>query len=362
MTPSAPKSTSKKAGRNGSGTKSAARRAAGGAPSAGLDAGRLLAFYRSMYVIRIFEEHVIALFQEGVLPGFLHVAIGQEGIATGVSEALDPEDFIGSTHRAHGHVLARGSSTEGMMAELMGRVTGYCRGKGGSMHVSDMSHNVVGANGVVGAGAPMMNGVALAQKDLGTGKIAVAFYGDGATNQGNVHEAMNLAQLWKLPVIFVCENNQYAESTPLWQHSPVADMAKRGLAFDMKTISVDGNDVLAVYDASVEAAEHARSGQGPVYLVCETKRMPGHYVGDAEVYRPKGEAKEWKSGDPIPRFAKVCEERGVTAADLEAARTDVESEIEAAVASARAADFPAAEEAMEHVYAEFPYAGPVIGL
>jgi acetoin:2,6-dichlorophenolindophenol oxidoreductase subunit alpha len=367
MTPPAPKSTSKRssAARNGAGTKAATpkRAAKGGSrPSDKLTREQLLAFYRSMYQVRVFEEQVIALFQEGVLPGFLHVAIGQEGVATGVSEALDPGDFVGSTHRAHGHVLARGSSSAGMMAELMGRITGYCRGKGGSMHVSDMSHNVVGANGVVGAGAPMMNGVALSQQTLGTGKIAVAYYGDGASNQGNVHEAMNLAQLWKLPTLFVLENNRYAESTPLAQHSPIEDLTLRGRAFDMKTLTADGNDVLAVYDVAVEAAEYARSGKGPVYLVFELKRLPGHYVGDAEVYRPKGEAKEWKAADPIPRFAKELEGRGVKPAELATIRGDVEAEIEDAVAKARAADFPAAEEAMEHVYAEFPYEGPVIGV
>jgi acetoin:2,6-dichlorophenolindophenol oxidoreductase subunit alpha len=330
---------------------------------ADLDQDRLLAFYRSMYLIRVFEEKVIELFQEGELPGFLHVAIGQEAIATGVSEALDPGDYIGSTHRAHGHVLARGSSPVAMMAELMGRITGYCQGKGGSMHLADMTHNVVGANGVVGAGAPMMTGVALAQQRTDTGKIAVTYYGDGASNQGNVFEAMNLAQLWKLPVLFICENNGYAESTPYWQQVPVKDLAVRGKAFDMKTISVDGNDVVAVYEATLEAAEHARSGKGPVYMVCETKRIVGHYVGDAEVYRPKGEAKEWRTGDPIKRFeALVQEKHEVTADQLEQVRTEVEAEVERAVEEARAAELPPPEAALEHVYAEYPYPGPVLGV
>jgi pyruvate dehydrogenase E1 component alpha subunit len=332
-----------------------------GGPASKLGTDELLSIYRMMLLIRRFEEQVIELFQEGVLPGFLHVAIGQEAIAAGTGAALRPEDYIGSTHRAHGHVLAKGSSSAGMMAELMGRVTGYCRGKGGSMHVADLSHNVVGANGVVGAGAPMMTGVALTLQQRGEGGVAVAFYGDGATNQGNVHEAMNLAQLWHLPVIFVCENNGYAESTPYWQHAPVADLASRGLAYDMKTISVDGNDPLAVYDAIAEAREHAESGAGPVYVVAETRRIVGHYIGDAEVYRAKGEAKEWRKGDPIPRFEAELTKRKVAKAKLEEAAASVEQEIEAAVAAARAADFPAPEEALLHVYSgDEPYPGPVL--
>jgi pyruvate dehydrogenase E1 component alpha subunit len=332
-------------------------------PSDALKPDQLLQMYRNMYLIRFFEQQVIALFQEGELPGFLHVAIGQEAIAVGVSDTLDPEDFIGSTHRAHGHILARGSDPVGMMAELMGRITGYCQGKGGSMHLADMSKNVVGANGVVGAGAPMMNGVAFSQKQLGTGKVAVAYYGDGASNQGNVHEALNLAQLWKLPTLFVLENNRYAESTPYWQQVPVEDISVRGAAYDMKTLTVDGNDLLAVYDTTAEAREFAASGKGPVLLVAETKRLHGHYVGDAEVYRPKGEAKEWKKEDPIPRFAETLISKKIASADeLKAIRSEIEASVLEAVTTARAADIPPAEDAMRHVYAEYPYAGPVLGV
>jgi pyruvate dehydrogenase E1 component alpha subunit len=332
-----------------------------GGPSSKLKKQELLDIYRVMVVIRHFEEQVIALFQEGVLPGFLHVAIGQEAIAAGVGAALRPKDYIGSTHRAHGHVLAKGSSSAGMMAELMGRVTGYCRGKGGSMHVADLSHNVVGANGVVGAGAPMMVGVGYTLQHRGEGGVAVAFYGDGATNEGNVHEAMNLAQLWKLPVLFICENNGYAESTPYWQQVPVADLISRGKAFDMHSISVDGNDPLAVYDATMEAIEFAESGKGPVYIVAETRRIVGHYIGDAEVYRPKGEAKEWRQGDPIPRFEQALARHKVSKAELEQVTASVVEEVEDAVAKARAADFPDPDEAMLHVYsADGPYPGPVL--
>jgi TPP-dependent pyruvate/acetoin dehydrogenase alpha subunit len=237
-----------------------------------------------------------------------------------------------------------------------------CQGKGGSMHLADMSRNVVGANGVVGSGAPMMAGVAMAQKELGTGKVALAFYGDGATSQGNVHEAMNLAQTWELPVIFVCENNRYAESTPTHQTVPVDDLTVRGAAFGMKTYAVDGNDVLAVYDTTAVAAEHARSGKGPVYVVAETLRLSGHYVGDAEVYRPKGEAKAARESDPIPSFRTQLLERDVAEADVKAVEAEVEETMERAVAEALAADFPPAEDALKHVYAEYPYRGPVLGI
>jgi pyruvate dehydrogenase E1 component alpha subunit len=230
------------------------------------------------------------------------------------------------------------------------------------MHLADMSNNVVGANGVVGSGAPMMTGVAMAQKELKTGNIAVAFYGDGATSQGNVHEGMNLAQIWELPVLFICENNRYAESTPSWQTVPVDDLTVRGAAFGMKTFAVDGNDVLAVYDTTVAAADYARAGKGPVYIVAETLRLSGHYVGDAEVYRPKGEAKAARAHDPIPAFRAELLKRKVKEADIKAVEAEVEETMERAVEAALAADFPPAEDAMKHVYDVDDYAGPVLGL
>ena len=336
--------------------------AKGKRPSDKLAKAGLVQIYRTMLLARRFEEHVVEQFREGNLPGFVHVAIGQEGIAAGVGHALPEGDIIGSTHRAHAHIIARGSSAEALMAEMMGRITGVCQGKGGSMHLADMSRSVVGANGVVGSGVPMMTGVALAQKELKTGNVAVAFYGDGATSQGNVHEGMNLAQLWDLPVIFICENNRYAESTPSWQTVPVDDLTLRGAAYGMKTFAVDGNDVLAMYDTAVTAAEHARSGRGPVYIVAETQRLSGHYVGDAEVYRPKGEAKAARATDPIPSFRAELLKRKVSEANIKAVEAEVEETMERAVESALAADFPPAEDAMKHVYAEFPYDGPVRGV
>ena len=336
--------------------------AKGKRPSDKLSAEQLTTLYRTMLLARRFEEIVIEQFQEGNLPGFVHVAIGQEAIAAGVGHALGDDDLIASTHRAHAHIVARGSSVEAMLAEMMGRITGLCQGKGGSMHLADMGNNVVGANGVVGSGAPMMAGVALAQQRLGTGNIAVAFYGDGASSQGNVHEALNLAQIWRLPVVFILENNRYAESTPSWQTVPVDDLSMRGAAYDMKTFAVDGNDVLAMYDVATAAAEHARTGEGPVYVVAETKRLSGHYVGDAEVYRPKGEAKEARKTDPIPAFRAVLLNRKVKEAAIKAVEAEVEETMSKALEAALAADAPPAEDAMKHVYAEYPYAGPVVGI
>lgn len=332
-------------------------------PSQALTQKQLLAFYRSMYLVRRFEEKVIELFQAAELPGFLHVCIGQEGIAVGVGQALQEGDLIGSTHRAHGHILARGSDPNAAMAELMGKVTGLCEGKGGSMHLADLSHGVVGANGVVGAGAPMMVGCGLSQKLRGDDGVSVAFYGDGASNQGNVHESLNLAQLWKLPVLFVLENNHYAESTPYWQQVPVKDLVVRGAAYDMRSISVDGNDVLAVYDETMESARLARAGEGPTLLVCETTRLEGHYVGDPQVYRPKGEAKGLRDQDPIERFAtRLTSDHKVKESALTKLRDEVDAEMDAAVEFGRESELPQPQDAMRHLYSQEPYPGPVVGL
>lgn len=331
-------------------------------PSDKLKKGDLLQIYRTLLLARRFEERVIDQFREGFIPGFVHVAIGQEGIAAGVGHALEDGDFIGSTHRAHAHVIARGTPVDALMAEMMARIDGVCKGKGGSMHMADLSRGVVGANGVVGSGVPMMTGVALAQRELNTGKIAVAFYGDGATSQGNVHEGMNLAQIWELPVVFICENNRYAESTPTHQTVPVDDLSVRSAAYGMKTWVVDGNDVLAVYDTMTVAADYARSGKGPVYIVAETLRLSGHYVGDAEVYRPKGEAKAARAHDPIPLYREELLARKIAEADVKAVEAEVEETMEQAVQFALNSAVPPAEDAMKHVYAEYPYDGPVRGI
>src|SRR5215212_7724365 len=258
-------------------------------------------FLRDMLLIRRFEEKVEERFRAGELPGFLHVAIGQEAVAVGVCRALDEGDVIASTHRAHGHTLAKGTHPNAVMAELYGKAEGCSRGYGGSMHLYDVERGNLGANAVIGGGLPAVVGAGLAFKLRDEPRVAVAFFGDGATNIGTFHESLNLAQLWKTKSLFVCENNRWAESTPGWQHSPVwDDMSKRALAYDMRAIKVDGQDVEEVHAKTREALDHVRSGEGPVFLDVETYRLHGHYIGDPQVYRSKEDVKEaHDEHDPI---------------------------------------------------------------
>ena len=269
----------------------------------GLSQQRLRDFYREMLLIRRFEEKVEERFRAGELPGFLHVAIGQEAVAVGVCQAMSDGDVFASTHRAHGHALARGTHPNAIMAELYGKLEGCSHGYGGSMHLYDVERGFLGANAVVGGGLPAIAGAALAFQMRGELRVAVAFFGDGATNIGTFHEALNLAKLWKLPAVFVCENNHYAESTPAKQQLPIEDLAKRAAAFGMHSIKVDGQDVEAVFRAGSRALDHARSGKGPVFLLCQTYRLVGHYVGDPQVYRPKYELHELReSQDPLDKL------------------------------------------------------------
>src|SRR5215216_4638299 len=257
-------------------------------------------FFREMLLIRRFEEKVEERFRAGELPGFLHVAIGQEAVAVGVCRALEDGDVIASTHRAHGHTLAKGTHPNAVMAELYGKVEGCSHGYGGSMHLYDVERGNLGANAVVGGGLPATVGAALTFKFRREPRVALAFFGDGATNIGTFHESMNLAQLWKVPADFCLEDNDWAESTPQKQHSPIDDLTKRAEAYAMRSIAVDGQDVEAVHDAATSAIAHARSGQGPVLLVCNTYRLVGHYIGDPQVYRPKGELQELReTQDPV---------------------------------------------------------------
>src|SRR3954451_5571751 len=242
-----------------------------------------------MLLIRRFEEKVEERFRAGDLPGFLHVAIGQEAVAVGVCRALEEGDVIASTHRAHGHTLAKGTPPEAVMAELYGKKEGCSHGFGGSMHLYDVERGNLGANAVVGGGLPAIVGAALAFKMRGESRVAVAFFGDGATNIGTFHEALNLAQLWQVPAVFVCENNHWAESTPGSQHMPIEDISQRAVAFGMKSIKVDGQHVEAVHKATREALDYARGGKGPVSRAVDSYRLVGHYVGDPQVYRSKEE-------------------------------------------------------------------------
>src|SRR5438128_3046059 len=260
-------------------------------------------FFREMLLIRRFEEKVEERFRAGELPGFLHVAIGQEACAVGVCRALEEGDVIASTHRAHGHTLAKGTHPNEVMAELYGKLEGCSHGYGGSMHLYDVERGNLGANAVVGGGLPATVGAALAFKLREEPRVAVAFFGDGATNIGTFHESLNLAQLWRVPAVFVCENNHYAESTPAHQQLPIEDLTKRAVAFGMQSLPADGQDVEAVYRTSGRALDHARSGKGPVFLLAETYRLVGHYVGDPQVYRPKGELQELReTQDPLDRL------------------------------------------------------------
>ena len=306
-------------------------------------------FLREMLMIRRFEEKVEERFRAGELPGFLHVAIGQEATAVGVCSAMEDGDIFASTHRAHAHTLARGTHPNAVMAELYGKVEGCCHGYGGSMHLYDVERGNYGANAVIGGGLPAVTGAGLAFKLRDEARVAVAFFGDGATNIGTFHESLNLAQLWKTKTVFVCENNHWAESTPGWQHSPVwDDMSKRALAFDMKSIKVDGQDVEAVYEATQEALEHARTGEGPVFLDVETFRMHGHYIGDPQVYRSKDDREDAAERDPIPRLR---ERLGLSDDEFEAYDTEAHKVVDEALEFAQNGTDPQPEDAMKNVYA-----------
>jgi TPP-dependent pyruvate/acetoin dehydrogenase alpha subunit len=306
-------------------------------------------FFREMLLIRRFEEKVEERFRAGELPGFLHVAIGQEAVAVGVCSALEERDVIASTHRAHGHTLAKGTHPNEVMAELYGKVEGCSHGYGGSMHLYDVERGNLGANAVVGGGLPAITGAALAFKLRGEPHVAVAFFGDGATNIGTFHEALNLAQLWRVPAVFVCEDNSWAESTPAKQHAPIADMIDRATAYGMEAMKVDGQDVEEVYAATQRALEHARGGRGPVFMDVETYRLVGHYVGDPQVYRPKDEVKELReTQDPID---KLSERLGLSEEEFEDVDREVTEIVEGAVAFAKAGTDPRPEDALKNVYA-----------
>jgi pyruvate dehydrogenase E1 component alpha subunit len=316
----------------------------------GLPREQLEAFLGEMLLIRRFEETVEQRFRAGDLPGFLHADIGQEAVAVGVCRALEDGDTIASTHRAHGHVLANGTPAKEVMAELYGKVEGCSHGYGGSMHLYDVARGTMGANAVVGGGLPGVVGGALAFKMRNERRVAVAFFGDGATNTGVFHESLNLAQLWMVPALFVCENNRWSESTPQWQHQPINDLTKRALAFGMRALHVDGQDVEAVHLAALEALAFARSGQGPVFLVCETERLTGHYIGDAQLYRDKGELRRLRATrDPIAnlRVRLELEDEQWTRLEDEAQRV-----VDEALAFALAATDPEPTDALKYIYAD----------
>ena len=314
---------------------------------------QLIELYKQMARIRKFEETVAKLFAEAKIPGFVHVSIGEEAIPVGTCVCLNKGDYVTSTHRGHGHLLAKGGDMRLMMAEIFGKETGYCRGKGGSMHIADLDLGILGANGIVGGGLTIATGAGLSVKMRDIKQVAVCFFGDGASNQGAFHEALNLASIWDLPVIYICENNLYALSTPQSQHQRVHNISDRAVAYGIPGVSVDGNDVIAVYEVVNEAVKRARNGGGPTLIECKTYRHRGHEEGDAELYRTKQEVKQWLEKDPILRFAKDLSGKGIlterTAKEIE---KEVDKEVDEAVRFAEESPEPRLELAVEDVYSD----------
>jgi pyruvate dehydrogenase E1 component alpha subunit len=318
-----------------------------------LDRPVLLDIYRKMVAVRTFEETAADLYLKGQLPGFLHVYIGEEAVAAGVMAHLTPQDMITSTHRGHGHAVAKGARFDMMMAELFAKKTGYCHGKGGSMHIADLDLGMLGANGIVGGGVPIATGAGLALKMKGTDRVTVCFFGDGGSNTGAFYEGVNLAAVWNLPVVFVCENNQYAESTPRTTHQKVKYVSDRAAAFNIPGETVDGMDVFEVYQKAGEAIDRARAGKGPTLLEARTYRFMGHFIGDPQPYRTKEEVEEWKQRDPILVFRRrMLGEGKISAAELDAIDAAIKKEIEAAVEFGRTSPEPEVETALQDIFTE----------
>lgn len=325
----------------------------------GLSDETLLAMYRRMNEIRRFEETIYRLYMDGKLPGFMHVSIGQEAVPVGTCTALRTDDYITSTHRGHGDTIAKGVDVKAAMAELWGRSTGACRSKGGSMHITDVSKGILGANGIVSAGMPIATGAALSARRRGTDQVVVCFFGDGAFAEGNMHECLNIANLWKLPVIFVRQNNYYAESNPWRNYQGVPDIVDWAASYGMPATRVDGNTVLDVYEAAKKAVERARRGEGPSFIESETYRWYGHNIGDPGTWRPAEEIEAWKAKDPLKRFREYVIGSGVANAEtLDAIEAEAAQLIKDAVAEAEAAPLSPPEEALEGVYSDPTY-GPM---
>jgi len=320
-----------------------------------LDKAQLLPMLRAMILIREFDERAIQLRIAGKIYGAVHPYVGQEAVAVGVCTPLAVTDRVTSTHRGHGHCIAKGADIRRMMAELFGRVDGYCKGKGGSMHIADFAVGMLGANGIVGGGLPIACGAALAAQLEGRGAVTVCFFGDGAVAEGEFHESMNIAGLWKLPIVFVCENNQYAANNAVAAQHPRADIAAHAAPYDMPGVAVDGNDVLAVHAATVEAVARARRGGGPSLLECQTYRWHFHAMRAAPPAetRPAEEIARWKAGDPIARLAQHMRERGLlSAGELGALRERVLADLEEAIAFADASPFPDPKDLLADMFAE----------
>jgi 2-oxoisovalerate dehydrogenase E1 component len=320
----------------------------------GMTGPDLLGLYRAMVLLRRFELTAQDLYRRGSIPGFIHLYVGEEAVAAGVCANLRPEDYVTSTHRGHGHALAKGVPPREVMAELWGRSTGCSRGRGGSMHLYDPDHGLLGTNGLVAAGIPIAAGAALAAKLRGEGQVAVSFFGDGAVNHGAFHEGLNLASAWNLPAVFVCENNLYATETPFAIATRNQDVSSRGAAYGMRSAAVDGNDVEAVWTAAAEAVHAAREAKGPALLECRTYRVLGHHEGDPGTgYRTKDEVESWKRRCPIARAkTRLVEQALVSDSELRAVEAEVESTIADAVSFADASPWPLGAEATAGVFPE----------
>jgi TPP-dependent pyruvate/acetoin dehydrogenase alpha subunit len=321
--------------------------------ASGIGVEQWMQMYRRMVTIRLFEEQVNELYTRALMPGLAHMYIGEEAVAVGICDALRADDYITSTHRGHGHCLAKGASADRMFAELLGKEAGYCKGKGGSMHIADPTTGNLGANAIVGGSAGIATGAAFSAKRLRPGQVSVCFFGEGALGQGSLYEVMNLAQLWNLPVIYVCENNLYNEYTH-YSETTAGDILARPAAFGIHAQAVDGQDVCAVYATATSLVERARQGKGPAFLLCNTYRYRGHHVGDIsrEYYRSKHEEQRWMTErDPIKIFADWLIDQGFAEqARLDGIHSEVKSEIEKAVEFALAASYPGLERVKEDVY------------
>ena len=312
-----------------------------------------LELYATMALIRAFETRVAELYRDGEIPGFVHTSLGQEAVAAGVGAALDDGDYVATTHRGHGHCLARGMEVDGMMAELFARGAGICHGKGGSMHIADPSRGVLGANAIVGASLPLAVGAGMSSKLLGQGRVAVAFFGEGAVNQGAFHEAVNLAAIWNLPTVLVCENNVYAEFSDSRKMTRVPGVAERAAGYGIDAEVVDGNDAEAVHRLALDAAARCRAGEGPFLIEAETYRWHGHYEGDSQPYKPEEESTAWRERDPLIVSAARIAERGEAGEEeLERIRAQAAERVESSIERARELPIPEPEEAYADVFGD----------
>lgn len=318
----------------------------------GVKKDQLLDFYSTMYSIRRFEEEVFELYKVGLMPGLAHLYIGEEAVATGACSAISEGDYIGSHHRGHGHLIASGADLNRMMAEILGKKDGYCRGKGGSMHIMALDKGIIGANGIVGGGIPIATGAAYTCKLKQNNKVVLCFLGDASSNEGTFHESINMASAWNLPIVYIIENNLYGISVDIRKVTNVKDLSVRAKGYGIPGYTVDGNNVIEVNKAVVKAVKRARKGDGPTLIECKTFRSGGHHVGDPAKYRSAGECEMWKNRCPIVSLKKALLEESVATKDeISTLENSVEERIKAAVSFAKEAEYPDPEAAFEDVFA-----------